>query len=71
VTYLDHTPRHVSNTRSVVRDGSCYLRDPHAPIAHAHGLIVLTLTGEHIAAITRFLDNSVLPRFGLPRTLPE
>jgi RNA polymerase sigma-70 factor (TIGR02960 family) len=48
----------------------CYLRDAHAPIAHAHGLIVLTLVGDHISAITRFLDNSVLPQFGLPRTLP-
>jgi RNA polymerase sigma-70 factor (ECF subfamily) len=49
----------------------CYLLDRHAPIVHAHGLIVLTLEGDHIAAITRFLDNSVLPRFGLPRTLHE
>jgi RNA polymerase sigma-70 factor (TIGR02960 family) len=49
----------------------CYLPDPHAPIAHAHGLLVLTLAGDHIAAITRFLDNSLLPTFGLPRTLHE
>ena len=48
-----------------------YLLDDTAPIARAHGLLVLTLTGGHIAAITRFLDNSVLPRFGLPRVLPE
>jgi RNA polymerase sigma-70 factor, ECF subfamily len=49
----------------------CYLRDPRAPIAHAHGLIVLTLAGDHVAAITRFLDNSILPKFGLPRTLRD
>jgi RNA polymerase sigma-70 factor (TIGR02960 family) len=49
----------------------CYLRDPHAPIAHAHGLVVLTLAGGRVAGITRFLDNSVLPAFGLPRTLHE
>lgn len=49
----------------------CYLRDAHAPISHAHGLIVLTLAGDQICVITRFLDNSVLPKFGLPRTLPE
>jgi RNA polymerase sigma-70 factor (TIGR02960 family) len=49
----------------------CYLRDAQAPIAHAHGLIVLTLAGDRISAISRFLDNSVLPQFGLPRTLPE
>jgi RNA polymerase sigma-70 factor (ECF subfamily) len=48
-----------------------YLRDPHAPVAHAHGLIVLTLAGDRISAVTGFTDNSVLPRFGLPRTLPE
>ena len=47
-----------------------YLRDPHAPVGHAHGLIVLTLAGERISAITGFNDNSVLARFGLPRTLP-
>jgi hypothetical protein len=47
----------------------CYRNDAHAPIARATGLIVLTLGGEQIAAITQFLDSSVLPRFGLPRTL--
>jgi RNA polymerase sigma-70 factor (TIGR02960 family) len=49
----------------------CYLYDPHTPIAHAHGLLVLTTAGEQISAITRFLDNSVLPLFGLPRSLRE
>lgn len=49
----------------------CYLRDPHAPIGHAHGLVVLTLAGDHVAGITRFLDNGVLSVFGLPRTLCE
>jgi RNA polymerase sigma-70 factor (TIGR02960 family) len=48
----------------------CYLCDPTAPVARAHGLIVLTLSGERIADITRFLDNSILARFGLPRVLP-
>jgi RNA polymerase sigma-70 factor (TIGR02960 family) len=36
---------------------------------HANGLVVITLTDRRISAITRF-DNGVLPRFGLPRTLP-
>jgi RNA polymerase sigma-70 factor (TIGR02960 family) len=49
----------------------CYLKDAQTPIARAHGLIVLTLEGDRISAITRFLDNSVYPHFGLPRTLPE
>jgi RNA polymerase sigma-70 factor (ECF subfamily) len=48
-----------------------YLRDPHAPVSHAHGLIVLTLAGDRICVITGFNDNSVLARFGLPRTLPD
>jgi len=46
-----------------------YQRDPHAALMHANGLMVLTLAGDQICAITRF-DNSVLSRFGLPRSLP-
>ncbi|MFD0475503.1 RNA polymerase subunit sigma-70 [Nonomuraea thailandensis] len=48
----------------------CYLRDPRTPVLHAHGLLVLTLAGERIRALTRFHDNSYLPMFGLPRSLP-
>ncbi|MFE1310453.1 hypothetical protein [Streptomyces sp. NPDC058755] len=48
-----------------------YLRDPHSPIAHAYGLLVLTLEGDRISALTRFGDNSLLPLFGLPRTLHD
>jgi RNA polymerase sigma-70 factor (TIGR02960 family) len=48
-----------------------YLPDPQAPITRAHGLIVLTLSGEKICAITRFGDNSLFPHFGLPRTLRD
>jgi RNA polymerase sigma-70 factor, ECF subfamily len=47
-----------------------YLKDPHAPIARASGLLVLTLEADRISALTRFGDGGVLPRFGLPRTLP-
>jgi RNA polymerase sigma-70 factor (ECF subfamily) len=39
-------------------------------IRHGSGLFVLTLTGDRICAFTRF-DNSVLPWFGLPRSLPS
>jgi RNA polymerase sigma-70 factor (TIGR02960 family) len=46
-----------------------YLRAPTG-IRHGVGLIVLTLTGDRIRAITRF-DHSVLPWFGLPRSLPS
>jgi RNA polymerase sigma-70 factor (ECF subfamily) len=47
-----------------------YVRDPHADVLHASGLVVLTLAGQQISMITRF-DNSTLSRFGLPRTLPS
>lgn len=47
----------------------CYRADAHAPIAHAAGLMVLTLRSDRIATVTRFLDNSILSHFGLPRTL--
>jgi RNA polymerase sigma-70 factor (ECF subfamily) len=47
----------------------CYLRDPHLAVAHAYGLMVLTLSGDRIAAITGFADTSVFGPFGLPRTL--
>jgi RNA polymerase sigma-70 factor (TIGR02960 family) len=49
----------------------CYLPDAHAPIAHAYGLIVLTLEGDGIAAITWFADTALFAHFGLPRTLPS
>ena len=48
-----------------------YARDPHAPVAHANGILVLTLAGSQISAMTGFLDNSALRIFGLPRTLPD
>jgi RNA polymerase sigma-70 factor (TIGR02960 family) len=46
-----------------------YRRDPQTPILHAHGLLVLTLTGRRISAVTRFHDNALLAPFGLPRSL--
>ncbi|MEU3984520.1 RNA polymerase subunit sigma-70 [Streptomyces sp. NPDC026672] len=46
-----------------------YRKDPHAGILHANGLLVVTLAGTHISALTMF-TASVLGRFGLPRTLP-
>ena len=45
-----------------------YLRAPSG-ISHGVGLYVLTLTSDRICAMTRF-ENSVLPWFGLPRSLP-
>ncbi len=47
-----------------------YQHDPCSDVAHIIGLLVITLTGDEVSAITRF-DNSVIARFGLPRTLPR
>jgi len=48
----------------------CYLPDPHAAIARAYGMMVLTLEEDRISAITWFAERSLLAHFGLPRTLP-
>jgi RNA polymerase sigma-70 factor (ECF subfamily) len=46
-----------------------YVRDPATGVYHANGMLVTTLAGDRIRAMTRF-DNSVIARFGLPRRLP-
>ena len=46
-----------------------YLEDLQEGVARAAGLIVLTVRGEEIAAITRFHYDEVFPRFGLPLEL--
>ena len=48
-----------------------YLQEGRSPVFGAHGLIVLTLEGERISAITRFVDNGNLARFGLPGVLAD
>jgi RNA polymerase sigma-70 factor (TIGR02960 family) len=49
---------------------AAYLRDPMTPVLRAFGLLVVTLAGSQISAITRF-DNATLLPFGLPRTLVD
>lgn len=46
-----------------------YLRSPTG-ISRGVGLYVLTLSGDLISAMARF-ENSVLPAFGLPRSMPS
>jgi len=46
-----------------------YLRSPNG-VSHGIGLYVLTLSGDKISAMTRF-ENSVIPWFDLPRSLPS
>jgi RNA polymerase sigma-70 factor (TIGR02960 family) len=47
----------------------CYLPDAEEGIARPYGLMVLTLQGDQISAITWFGGSSVFPHFGLPRTM--
>jgi len=47
----------------------CYFPSPQTEIARPYGLLVLTLEGDHISAMTWFADSSVFPQFGLPRML--
>jgi RNA polymerase sigma-70 factor (TIGR02960 family) len=46
-----------------------YFPSPQTEIARAYALLVLTLEGDRISAITWFGGSSVFPQFGLPRTL--
>jgi RNA polymerase sigma-70 factor (TIGR02960 family) len=46
-----------------------YMADPHTGVFRSYGLLVVTIAGDRITAVTGF-DASVTPRFGLPRTLP-
>lgn len=46
-----------------------YVRDPASGVFHANGMLVITLAGDRVRAMTRF-DNSVIALFGLPRRLP-
>lgn len=45
-----------------------YLFSPISRVAHAFGLIVVTLAGERVNAITAF-ETGVMARFGLPRSI--
>ena len=47
----------------------CYFPSPQTQIARPYAMLVLTLEGDRIAAITWFGDSSVFPHFGLPRIL--
>ena len=47
-----------------------YVRDPQTGDHYTVGLLVLTLSGSRISAMTRF-DPGTLARFGLPSTLPK
>jgi RNA polymerase sigma-70 factor (TIGR02960 family) len=46
-----------------------YFPSPQTEIARPYGMLVLTLEGPQISAMTWFGGNSVFPHFGLPRIL--
>ena len=47
-----------------------YLRDAFGGPARVFGLLVITLSGDRVSAVTRF-ENATLAPFGLPRLLHE
>jgi hypothetical protein len=47
----------------------CYFPTPQTEIARPYALLVLTLEGHRISAITWFGGSSIFPQFGLPRIL--
>jgi hypothetical protein len=49
----------------------CYLPDAHSAIVRPYGLMVPTLEGDRIFAITWCGDSSLFPHFGLPQRCAE
>jgi len=47
----------------------CYFPTPQTEIARPGGLLVVTLEGDRICAMTWFADSGLFPHFGLPRML--
>jgi RNA polymerase sigma-70 factor (TIGR02960 family) len=67
---LRAAPLRVVPTRANTQPAfGCYLPDPNGGRARAYGLILLTLAGDAVAAITWFADTGIFRHFGLPRTL--
>jgi RNA polymerase sigma-70 factor, ECF subfamily len=64
------TPLRVVPTRANTQPGlGAYLPDAHTGIARAYGIMVLTLEGDRLSAVTFFRDNRLFAHFGLPPTL--
>jgi RNA polymerase sigma-70 factor (TIGR02960 family) len=68
---LRGAPLRVVPTRANTQPAfGCYVFDAQSAIGHPYrGLLVLTLEGQKVAAITWFGDTSLYARFGLPPTL--
>jgi RNA polymerase sigma-70 factor (ECF subfamily) len=48
-----------------------YVADPVVPIWRAGSIIVLSVRGNRVSALTRFGGHGLFSTFGLPRTLPR
>jgi RNA polymerase sigma-70 factor, ECF subfamily len=71
LTQARRRPRRLVPTRANGQPAfGIYVRDDHDGIFRAVGLLVVTLAGERVTGLTRF-ETSVLPDFGLPRSLPS
>jgi RNA polymerase sigma-70 factor (TIGR02960 family) len=68
-TLLRGTPRLVPTRANAQPAFGCYFPSPQTDVARPAALLVLTLEGERISAITWFGGSSVFPHFGLPRIL--
>jgi RNA polymerase sigma-70 factor (TIGR02960 family) len=70
---LRGAPLRVVPTRANTQPAfGCYVLDAQAGIVRPRrGLLVLTLAGDKVSAMTWFGDTSIYPQFGLPRTLPS
>ena len=62
-------PRLVPTRANAQPAFGCYFPSPQTEIARPYAMLVLTLEGDRISAITWFGDSSVFPHFGLPRIL--
>jgi RNA polymerase sigma-70 factor (ECF subfamily) len=47
-----------------------YLTGPGSAVAYPTGMLVLTIRGDEVSAITRFLDQRLPGTFGLPALVP-
>jgi RNA polymerase sigma-70 factor, ECF subfamily len=68
-TVLRGAPRLVPTRANTQPAFGCYFPSPQTDIARPSALLVLTLEGDRISAITWFGGSSVFPHFGLPRIL--
>ena len=69
-TWRGRRALHVVDTRANTQPAfGCYLAETGHRVGHRAGFVVLTLSGDRIGAITRFLDNDVFRYFGLPERI--